>query len=261
MAIDPFPQPELVDLAERHERLELVREGSLEALAGVPIAEAVVLDGDHNYWTLSEELRLIAERSEELPLLLFHDVSWPHARRDDYYDPGAVPAEHRHPYQEGGGVFPGVPGLEPGGLPYRYPAREEGGPANGVLTAVEDFVAARGDCGLAVVPAFFGLGVVWRHDAPWASEVAALLEPWDRNPLLERMEANRVAHLATSHRLQVDLGRAGERISRQEQILDRLLRSSAFALAERLSRIRLRLGIGSEHAELSKDEIRQALKR
>ena len=53
----------------------------------------VVIDGDHNYYTVSEELRLIGERAAgaELPLLLFHDVCWPHARRDDYFAPELIP--------------------------------------------------------------------------------------------------------------------------------------------------------------------------
>ena len=53
----------------------------------------VVIDGDHNYWTVSEELRLLSERAPgaELPLLLFHDVCWPHARRDDYFAPELIP--------------------------------------------------------------------------------------------------------------------------------------------------------------------------
>ena len=54
-----------------------------------------MIDGDHNYFTVSEELRLIGERAPgaELPLLLFHDVCWPHGRRDDYFDPEQIPAD------------------------------------------------------------------------------------------------------------------------------------------------------------------------
>ena len=58
-----------------------------------------------------------------------------------------------------------------------------------MLTAVEDFVRAHEELRLAVVPAFFGFGVVWHRDATWAGDVAAILDPWDRNPLLERLEA------------------------------------------------------------------------
>ena len=53
----------------------------------------MILDGDHNYYTLSEELRLIAERASgaRLPLLIFHDIGWPLARRDAYYAPERIP--------------------------------------------------------------------------------------------------------------------------------------------------------------------------
>ncbi len=90
-AIDPAPQPDLVALEA--DGLELIRETSLAALPRIELPDAVVIDGDHNYFTVSEELRLIGERAPgaELPLLLFHDVCWPHGRRDDYFDPGRDP--------------------------------------------------------------------------------------------------------------------------------------------------------------------------
>src|SRR3954453_21153321 len=106
-AIDPSPQPGLVELAERHPELELIRETSLEALPRIPLPDAVVIDGDHNYYTVSEELRLIGERAgDALPLLLFHDVCWPHARRDDYFEPDLIPDEYRQPVAGSrGGIF------------------------------------------------------------------------------------------------------------------------------------------------------------
>src|SRR5205807_4228406 len=127
------------------------------------------------------------------------DVSWPHGRRDDYFDPNQIPAEHRRPIAPEAGLYPGIEGVRHGGLPYHNPAATEGGPRNGVLTAIEDFVAGRDDLRLAVVPAFFGLGVVWRRGAPYAPALAKILDPWDRNPLLGRLEHNRVLHLASSH--------------------------------------------------------------
>jgi hypothetical protein len=216
--------------------------------------DAVIIDGDHNYYTVSDELRLIAERVGDghLPLLLFHDVSWPHARRDDYFAPEQIPAEHRHPFTEGGRLYPGEAGTRSGGLPYHFPATREGGPHNGVLTAIEDFAAAREGVRLAVVPAFFGLGVLWELEAPWAADVADVVDPWDRNPLLERLEANRVLHLAASQH-------AHQRAARQDAVLRRLLESRAFSIAERLSRLRLRAGIAEDVSVVSKDEIRRAL--
>ena len=260
-AIDPFPQDGLVELDRVHAELELVRETSLEALGNIPLPDAVIVDGDHNYYTVSEELRLIGERAPgaRLPLLLFHDVSWPHGRRDDYFAPERIPETHRQPIAEGGGLFPGVAGVRPGGLPFRGSAAREGGARNGVLTAVEDFVARREDVALAIVPVFFGLGVVWHRDAPWSDRLARLLEPWDRNPLLERLEANRVLHLAVAHFQFVEASNAQAGKARQEATLRRLLESSAVSVAERLSGIRRRLGIATGQPAVSKEEIRRVL--
>jgi Methyltransferase domain len=260
-AIDPSPQDRLVRLDENSDELELVRETSLAALPHIPLPDAVVIDGDHNHFTVSEELRLVAERSAggDLPLLLFHDVCWPHGRRDDYFAAEQIPEEHRQPIAEGGGLHPDEPGIRPGGLPYRGAAAREGGPGNGVLTAVEDFVAQREGLRLAIVPAFFGLGVVWDRDAPWADAVADVLDPWDRTPLIARLEENRVFHLAESHFQLVQAVIAQQRNARQEVVLRRLLASSAFSVAERLSRLRDRLGIATGESVVSKDEIRRAL--
>jgi hypothetical protein len=255
-AVDPSPQDRLVELDEQHAELDLVRATSHEALRTIPVPDAAIIDGDHNYYTVSEELRIIVERSRDraLPLLLFHDVCWPHARRDTYYAPERIPEDQRQPVVEGGGLFPGVPGLREGGLPYKWPAAREGGPRNGVLTAVEDFLSGRDDLRLAIVPAFFGFGAVWDRDAPWAADFAAILDPWDRHPVLERLEANRVHHLASAEYHMVHLALAWQRIDRQQALLRKLLESKTFAVAERLSALRQ----GGEPA-FSKDEVRRVL--
>ena len=255
-AIDPAPQEQLLALDRERDDLELVRATSDDGLMSIPPPDAAIIDGDHNYFTVSEELRIIGEHAEGglLPLLIFHDVCWPHARRDDYFAPDRIPEDCRQPTVEGGGLFPGEPGVRPGGLPFKWSAAREGGPRNGVLTAVEDFVADRDGLRLAVIPAFFGLGVVWSRDAPWADDVAEVLEPWDANPLVERMEENRVLHLASAHFQMVQLALAQQRIARQEELLRKLLESKTFALAERLSALRQ----GGRPA-FSKDEVRRVL--
>jgi hypothetical protein len=256
VAIDPAPEPALIQLAGEHDDLELIRATSLDALREISLPDAMIIDGDHNYYTVSQELSAIsaAAGAEQLPLLLFHDVCWPHARRDDYFDPQQIPAEARQPYVAGAGLFPGEPGLCPGGLPFRFGALREGGPRNGVLTAIEDFVAEREGLALAVVPAFFGLGVVWDTDAPWSDAIAACVEPWHGNHMLERMEANRVFHLASTHVQMVQAGLAQQRNARTEDLLRRLLESKTFAIAVLLSRFRQR---GAP--AFSKDEVRELL--
>jgi len=256
VSIDPSPQAALLQLAQQQHNLELVHETSLTALARIEVPDAVIIDGDHNYYTVTRELTTIYERSRDrrLPLLLFHDVCWPHARRDDYFDPKQIPEHARHPYVAGASLFPGRPGLTPGGLPFRFAAAREGGPRNGVLTAIEDFITAHQRLRLAVVPAFFGLGVVWDSEAPWAGALAGILEPWDRNPLLERLEANRVFHLASTHVNMVRAGLAEQRSARKDELFRRLLQSRTFSVGVWLSRLRQ----GGEPA-YSKDEIRRLL--
>jgi Methyltransferase domain len=259
IAVDPSPQPELEQLERERDGLELIRETSLKALAHVEPTDAVIIDGDHNYYTVTHELRLIeqrwTERGSELPLILLHDVGWPHGRRDNYYDPTRVPEEYRQPIAAGGGLYPGITGIRPGGLPYPWPAAEEGGPRNGVLTAVEDFMAGRDDLRLFIFPPFFGLGVVFRARAPYAEALTELLEPWHRHPLLERLERNRVLHLASSH-VQLSLAHdAQEQNARQHALLEAMLASRAFAAAELFLRMR-QLGKPS----FSRQQIRRVLR-
>jgi hypothetical protein len=261
-AVDPAPQPALVQLAQDQPALELIRQTSIDALPEIPLPDAIVIDGDHNYHTVSQELQLIGERApgDRLPLLLFHDVCWPHGRRDDYFDPEQIPAEARHPtVGSRGGISPGNPGVDPRGLPYPKSAEHEGGPGNGVLTAIEDFVAGRDGVRLVVISTFFGLGVAWHTARPYSSALEELLGPLDRHPVLERLESNRVSQLARHYRLQTELWGLQQQLTEQRVLLDRLLHSSAFALAERLSRLRAAAGIASEVSPVSREAIEAAL--
>ena len=260
-AVDPAPPAELLALGEQHPELELLRHTSHEALARISLPDAVIIDGDHNYYTVSGELRLIDEQAPGAagPLVMFHDVGWPLARRDTYHAPERIPDEHRQPLAPNAGLS-----SEPGfadDRPFAWTAEREGGPRNGGLTAVEDFVSEHAGLRLAVVPAFFGFGVLWHEDAPWAGAVADIIGPWDRHPVLERLEANRVVHLLTEQgqareleQLRERVGVLEERIDRQARLLQTMLNSSAFALAERLSRLRQR-----GRPAFSRDDVRRAL--
>jgi hypothetical protein len=165
-----------------------------------------------------------------------------------------VPEGQRQPIAPDGRLHPDEPGIHPEGMPYRWPAAREGGARNGVLTAVEDFVAEGEDLRLAVVPAFFGLGIVWREDAPWSEAIGEILALWDRNPLLERLEENRVRHLAMHRYMAIEATRQAELAARKDELLRRLAGSRTFALARLLSRMR-----GRGKPTLSEDELRRAL--
>jgi hypothetical protein len=255
-AIDPAPQPDLREIAAEYPELDLLETTSHDALPALSPADAVIVDGDHNYFTLSEELRLIAERmpGAEMPLVICHDIGWPLARRDAYYAPERIPPEHRQPLAHDVFIVPGDPGVAEGGMPFACVAEREGGPRNGILTAIEDFLADHGGVRFASVPAFFGLGVLWNEGAPWAASLAQTIAPWDANPILERLESNRVRHMVERYRmtrrLEVEVDRGAER----DEALRAMLGSRAFAAGEALSRLH-----GRGRPAFSREQLRRAL--
>jgi hypothetical protein len=191
--VDPKPTDELrANLAE-NPALHLVEGWSPEVLAELPIADLYVLDGDHNYAIVHDEVAWIMANAPDAMIVL-HDVLWPCSRRDLYYEPSSVPPERRHPASVDG---PTVwhDDLTPGGfvgLGAFTSAIEAGGERNGVLTGVEDAITeAGGDWRFGLVPAVFGMGVLVRS-APATDALFAKLAPYTDSRLLSIMENNRI---------------------------------------------------------------------
>ncbi len=198
-AIDPDPQPELAELAAREPGVELVRELSLDALGKIERPDAIVLDGDHNYYTVSEELRLIAERGGEHgpPTLLSTTSAGPTGGATPITSPDAIPAEHRQPLAEGAHLSPGEPGRASTGLPYKCAAAREGGTRNGVATAIEDFVEAREDCAVRSCRRSSGSASSGARSRRTLPRWRACSSPGTAT-VVDRLEANRVLHLASA---------------------------------------------------------------
>jgi len=145
--IDPVPA---FDPSEHEKafagRYHFHRQISHDVLPGLPPMDAALVDGDHNWFTVYHELKMLSEVSrsagQPLPLIFVHDVGWPYGRRDLYYNPEQVPEEFRQPWARGG-MRPGLATLQKqGGVnPTMCNAKVEGGPRNGVMTAVDDFIA------------------------------------------------------------------------------------------------------------------------
>ena len=224
--IDPAPLARALELAERSDRFVLHRDQSLNALPRLAVdLDAALIDGDHNWYTVINELRLLTAQSDsrgrDFPLTLLHDVGWPYGRRDQYFDPPAIPEEHRHPMGRGG-LWPGRPGVhEDSGLnPNASHALSEGTPRNGVLTAVEDFVSeADEQFELSTLTGLFGLAILIPRKRLASSEpLRACLETFRSPEWLqaegERLERARLmsnARLDTvRHRLK-ELARGGHR--------------------------------------------------
>lgn len=245
-AVEPTPLPDLLSLRERYPGLELLEQTSLEALAEIELPDVIALDGDHNHYTLSSELELVRERSAagSFPLLILHDLGWPLGRRDQYFDPERIPPGRRQPSARIR-VLPGEEGTAPHGLPFECAALREGGPRNGVRSAVEDFLGRHPGFRFELVPLFFGCGVLWSEAAPWSARLERILEQWTASPLLERVERSRVAQLALRRAAEQQLYEAGlelrrlrEELRGREELLRDVVGSRAFFAAELVSRAR-----------------------
>lgn len=198
--VEPMPAPDVIALDRDEPAFRLVVGYSPAALADVDAADAWVVDGDHNYWTVSQELGAILEKADAADspaLVILHDVGWPCCRRDFYYEPSSLPPEAVRPHTWAKAVRPGEAGVVDSGLRGEGKlavAVQEGGERNGVLTAVEDVLADRGDREeLITLAAIYGVGFVFPRSAPWADALRAVLAPYANLELLERLEDNRVA--------------------------------------------------------------------
>jgi cephalosporin hydroxylase len=189
--IDPAPSCDLAELAARAPGLAHVHLGlSLKVLGDLPAPDIVLIDGDHNWFTVYNEIltlwQLAARDGRDPPVLVCHDIAWPYARRDLYYDITTIPPEGQHPARRGG-LTPGNAGLSADGLnaPLVH-AEQEGGDKNGVRTAIEAALATRPDLMRVVwMPVMFGLAVIVpRARLAASSSLGAMLDslelsrPW-----------------------------------------------------------------------------------
>jgi hypothetical protein len=242
--VEPQPTAEIRDLAAATPHFELVAGRSPGVLAAIEPGDAYVIDGDHNHWTVLHELEAAFDGGRT-PLAILHDVGWPCARRDQYYSPRALPEDARLPHSYEGGRDPDRRELvDVGGFQGEYEfavALAEGGERNGVLTAVEDFLAGRPELEYRQVDAVFGVGYVYAADAPYAPRLRELLDPWHGSALVGRLERNRARLFARVLELQEQLRRVGLRAGRTPVDLEeRIAAVEAENLALRLERARLR---------------------
>jgi len=164
--IDPAPRPVLHGvLAEYDTEYTWLALKSLDAIPGLAAVDVALIDGDHNWYTVFTELTLLFTRMAQLgavpPIVFHHDVAWPYGRRDMYYNPDDLEPANRHPYAYQG-MIPGHSELVDEGINgYLANALHEGGPQNGVLTGIEDFIASESQpISFYMLPFFSGLSIM-----------------------------------------------------------------------------------------------------
>lgn len=198
VTIDPFPRGSFVDWVKQSNQVVThLSDYSLNCIHKAGRVDAWFVDGDHNWYTVFNELHLIDQlaKTNGIPALIFlHDIGWPCGRRDMYYDPSKIPAEHRQPYSSELGVMLDKNELINGGLKGPSWALQEGGPKNGVLTGVEDFIQSTPTKYHWInIPAVLGLGILVAEAHPFAKAIIEFYAPYHNNAVLALMEHDRIS--------------------------------------------------------------------
>lgn len=217
-AIDPEPQLQEATLSEEmRKHLVMHREISLSALLHIEPCDAILIDGDHNWYTVYNELLTLEKLSREsgkFPMVFLHDINWPYGRRDCYWNPELIPEAYRLPYARKG-IVPGKNVLQEnhGFNPHVYHALYESAVQCGIRTAIDDFLMqTRLPLKFIAIPGFHGLGILvpqayiaqypelepaldaLRISAPMERHVNALEERWIQ---LRNEQYETEAHIAS----------------------------------------------------------------
>jgi hypothetical protein len=141
--IDPCLDCDLEEKFAANSHFHMKKGLSVEVLPKLSESfDCILIDGDHNWYTVYNELRVIFEKNllRRGGVIFFHDVEWPWGRRDMYYQPETIPSEYLHKWEQRG-IVRGQSELssECDTFASYRKAPYEGGVRNGVLTAIEDF--------------------------------------------------------------------------------------------------------------------------
>ena len=199
-SIDPFPLFDINEFKDKYgDKFEIYQDLSLNVLSQLNDYDAILIDGDHNWYTVYNELKLIEQnfKCKKFPLVFLHDIGWPYARRDLYYNPDNIPEEYRQSYEKKG-MYPDKSELEEErGLNYFLNnAVRDDTLKNGVLTAVEDFIyESELEFSFITIDAFFGFGILFPENKELESFVKETIANSD---LIGMVEKDRVEVLANT---------------------------------------------------------------
>jgi GT2 family glycosyltransferase/glycosyltransferase involved in cell wall biosynthesis len=170
-SVDPAPDFPVTDWQTVYgEHFVFHRELSLSAIPTIKSVDVALIDGDHNWFTVYNELneikKVCQQENRPFPFTMFHDIGWPYARRDLYYDPETIPEEYRKPYSKKGIMPNTVELVEEGGINQNlFNADTEFLPHSGVLTAIEDFCKENPNLEFLQIDGFHGFGLLFEHTA------------------------------------------------------------------------------------------------
>jgi hypothetical protein len=146
--IDPCLDADLGKKYQGNNRVQVHQGLSLVVLPKISGQfDCILIDGDHNWYTVYNELKTIEKRGLLKPegTIFLHDVCWPYGRRDMYYQPESIPKEFRNPCKQQALIRGQSELHDSTDHSETFSAVDEGGERNGVLTAIEDFLKEHSD--------------------------------------------------------------------------------------------------------------------
>lgn len=280
--VDPKPSFDVERLEREHPEAFVFHGAlSLDVLPSLEGIDLALIDGDHNHYTVLNELRLLERRALEAkrlaPVVALHDIGWPYGRRDLYYVPEQIPAEERRPFERSG-LHPDSDELVEDGLnPHLANAKLPAAKHSGVLGAIDDFLAESDEkWRLFEVPGQYGLGVLAVaellekqgrvRDLLEATQEADFLREWleavERGRIeaeIRRGEAERAAQ-AAARKAPPRAGELDERLDEAERRARRLQRQRD-AAEEREGTLEDELAKEKRAARALRDEVEEASER
>ncbi|WBF44020.1 HAD family hydrolase [Serratia rubidaea] len=134
-----------------------------------------LVDGDHNYYTVTAELENIFSAASGKKICILHDTNWPCGRRDFYYNPAQIPAEATNPLSWDKKLVRSSSEMQELGFYGNGSfaiSEVENTPKNGVMTAIEDFISSNGKFKTISFPQFLGVTILFNEDLLSPEEVA-----------------------------------------------------------------------------------------
>ncbi|ERJ11061.1 class I SAM-dependent methyltransferase [Haloplasma contractile] len=159
--IDPFIKYEFNKIKDLNLNSIHLNKISLEALKDLKDIDVILLDGDHNWYTVYNEL-CVLNSNNKFPLIFAHDVGWPYDRRDLYYNPNDIPDEFTNDYEKAGMILGFNNLFKNKGLnTHLYNSIERDISRCGVLTAIEDFCNNNSNIDVYIISGFHDLAIIY----------------------------------------------------------------------------------------------------
>ncbi|ADU31884.1 glycosyltransferase [Evansella cellulosilytica] len=230
--VDPLKIPEYdIWTEENGEHFEFLQELSLNALPKIEDYDAILIDGDHNWYTVYNELKIVEKNfkgKNKFPIIFAHDIGWPYGRRDLYYTPENIPPYYQQAYKKLG-MLPNKNELvEKNGLNgHLFNAIYENNNKNGVLTAIEDFIQETSlDLELEKIHGFHGLGIIYEKNDKNRKITEFISSRSFQDSLSMKLEGERLTYLIKTNNLSIKIRELEEIKNKTAREKERLLEIS-----------------------------------